>query len=126
VAHTVRRLHFDKLPEFLNVLRGDLAIVGPRAQRLEYVEAIERHIPFYRERLAVKPGMSGWAQIHLDPHFVVDAMTTLEYDLYYIKNMSLALDTLILLHTARAILVEPGLPALVPAGEEVGVRAETH
>lgn len=126
VARTVRRLHFDKLPEFLNVLRGDLAIVGPRAQRLEYVEAIERHIPFYRERLAVKPGMSGWAQIHLDPHFVVDAMTTLEYDLYYIKNMSLALDTLILLHTARAILVEPGLPALVPAGEEVGVRAETH
>jgi len=117
VARLVRKLRLDRLPEFLNVLKGELAIVGPRAERPEYEEAIERHIPFYRERYSVRPGMTGWAQVHLDRSpGIEDTMAKLEYDLYYVKNMSLGLDTLILLHTVKSMLMSGQVPARIWTG----------
>jgi len=105
-ARLVRKLRLDGLPRFLNVLRGELAIVGPRAERPEYEEAIERYIPFYRERYGIRPGMTGWAQVNLDHRpEIEDIMAKLEYDLYYINHMSLGLDTLILLHTVKLMLM---------------------
>jgi lipopolysaccharide/colanic/teichoic acid biosynthesis glycosyltransferase len=117
VARTVRKLRLERLPQFLNVVRGDLTIVGPAAIQPEYLEAIERYIPFYRERYAVRPGVTGWAQIHRQHEGRIEnTMEMLEYDLYYIKNRSLALDTLILLHTLKSMMlaveqVEPELAA---------------
>ena len=101
-----RRLGLDKLPQLINVLRGEMALVGPAPEKPEYVEALSRHIPFYREKYRAKPGMTGWAQIHwIDESGMEDAITRLEYDLYYVKNASLNLDTLIVLHTLKDILV---------------------
>lgn len=118
IARMVRKLRLDRLPEFINVLKGQLAIVGPRAERPEYEEAIEQHIPFYRERCSVRPGMTGWAQVHLDRSAEIeDTMAKLEYDLYYIKNMSLGLDTLILLHTMKSILMSAPAPARIWTGK---------
>ena len=120
VARVVRKLRLHALPQLLNVLKGDMAIVGPCADRPEFLKAIEPHIPFYRERYAVRPGITGWAQIHLNPSGEVeDTMARLEYDLYYIKHMSLGLDTLILLHTLKSMLMSPSAPARVWAGEQV-------
>jgi lipopolysaccharide/colanic/teichoic acid biosynthesis glycosyltransferase len=102
IERIVRKLWLDGLPQWINVLKGEMAIVGPRAERPEYVDAIARHIPYYRERYRVKPGMTGWAQIHWsDRDAPEDTMAKLEYDLYYLKNISLSLNTLILLHTAK-------------------------
>ena len=118
IAKCMRRFRLEELAQFLNVLKGELAMVGPRAARPEYEEAIERYIPFYRERSTVRPGVTGWAQVHLDrtPEFE-DTTTSLEYDLYYVKNRSLGLDSLILLHAIKSLLVHrrcrvtPGSPA---------------
>lgn len=105
VARAVRKLRLDGLPQILSVIKGDLAIVGPSAGHPEYQALIERYIPFYRERYAVRPGMTGWAQIHRKPEQIEDVKTMLEYDLYYIKNRSLGLDTLILLHTLKSMML---------------------
>jgi len=98
----------EGLPQLFNVLKGEMAFVGPRPDRVEYVEAIERHIPYYRERSRIAPGMTGWAQIHWtaesEPE---DTITQLEYDLYYLQNKCLKLDILILLHTSKLILAQP-------------------
>jgi lipopolysaccharide/colanic/teichoic acid biosynthesis glycosyltransferase len=116
VARTVRKLRLHKLPLLWNVIKGDMAIVGPCPDRPEYLSSIERYLPFYRERYSVRPGMTGWAQIHLNgTRDARDVMAELEYDLYYIKHISLGLDTLILLHTIKQIVMSP------PAG----VRAWT-
>ena len=104
-ARAVRKLRFDGLPQILSVIRGDMAIVGPSAGRPEYQALIERHIPFYRERYAVRPGMTGWAQVHQLPEEIEDVAIMLEYDLYYIKNRSLGLDTLILLHALKSMML---------------------
>lgn len=118
VARAVRKLRLDGLPQFLNVIKGDLAVIGPSPGRPEYQESIERHIPFYRERYAVRPGMTGWAQIHrARPERVEDIATMLEYDLYYIKNRSLGLDTLILLHTIKSLMLAEE-PPRVEADED--------
>src|SRR5262249_33518893 len=101
ISHLVRRFGLHKLPLFLNVLKGEMAIVGPQAECPLYVDALAEYIPYYRERYTVRPGMTGWAQTHLPSDGVEDTMAKLEYDLYYIKNMSLSLDTLILLHTLK-------------------------
>ena len=121
VARTVRKLRLDGLPQFLNVLKGDLAIVGPSASRPEYQQAIERYIPFYRERYAVRPGLTGWAQTRPGPQ---DVMDQLEYDLYYIKNRSLGLDTLILLHTIKLLLVTADTPRPAWAEEQMSASAQ--
>jgi len=100
VGKFLRRTHLDELPQFLNVLRGEMSLVGPRAERPELVELFQQHVPFYRARLLVKPGITGWAQINFGYASTIDeTVTKLEYDLYYIKHRGLLMDTLILLRT---------------------------
>ncbi len=100
----IRQLHLDALPQLLNVLKGDMSIVGPRPARPEFAAAISRHIPFYRQRHCVRPGLTGWSQLKYRLP-MKDAMAELEYDLYYIKHMSLGLDTFIMFHTLKSLLV---------------------
>ncbi len=105
VGRVLRRTHLDELPQFVNVLRGDMSLVGPRPERPELVEHFQQHVPFYRARLLVKPGISGWAQINQDyAANVEETFIKLEYDLYYIKHRSLLLDLLILLRTPPTML----------------------
>jgi exopolysaccharide biosynthesis polyprenyl glycosylphosphotransferase len=100
----LRRTHMDELPQFLNVLRGDMSMVGPRAERPELVEYFQKHIPFYRARLLVKPGITGWAQINFGyASTIEETITKLEYDLYYIKHRSIFMDFLILLRTPATV-----------------------
>ncbi len=101
----LRRFRIDELPQFWNVLKGEMSLVGPRPERPEFTDILERAIPYYAERSAVRPGLTGWAQInHPYGRSLQDASTKLEYDLYYIKHCSLSFDLLIALRTAWAIL----------------------
>lgn len=105
----LRRTRLDELPQLLNVLKGDMSIVGPRPERPEFVAQLQEKIPFYRARLSVKPGLTGWAQIQYQyGNSIEDALIKLEYDLYYIKYRSLPLDLLITLRTIRVILMFKG------------------
>jgi lipopolysaccharide/colanic/teichoic acid biosynthesis glycosyltransferase len=105
VGRILRRTHLDELPQFINVIRGEMSLVGPRAERPELVNMFEKHIPFYRARLLVKPGITGWAQVNYGyASTIEETMTKLEYDLYYIKRRSLFLDILILLRTPFTVL----------------------
>jgi sugar transferase (PEP-CTERM system associated) len=105
----LRKLRLDELPQFWNVVRGDMAIVGPRPERPEFVDLLAHQIPYYRQRLAVKPGISGWAQInHKYGDTELDAMIKLEYDLYYIKHVGIALDLYIIFHTIKVMLLSRG------------------
>ena len=100
VGNVLRKTRIDELPQFLNVLRGEMSIVGPRSERPELVEYYQSQIPFYRARLLVKPGISGWAQINYGyASTVEDTIIKLEYDLYYIKHRSLLTDISIILRT---------------------------
>lgn len=101
----LRRTHIDEIPQFWNVLRGDMSLVGPRAERPELVEMFQRHVPFYRARLMVKPGVTGWAQVNFGYASTIDeTIVKLEYDLYYIKHRSLLTDLVILLRTPATII----------------------
>jgi exopolysaccharide biosynthesis polyprenyl glycosylphosphotransferase len=105
----LRLTRLDEVPQLWNVFKGDMSLVGPRPERPEFVEVLEEKIPFYRARLAAKPGLTGWAQIKLGyTNDVDDAKTKLEYDLYYIKNRSIWLDVVILLQTIRVVLARKG------------------
>jgi sugar transferase (PEP-CTERM system associated) len=105
----LRRLRLDELPQLFNVLKGDMSIVGPRPERPEFVAELAQHIPYYRQRHCVKPGITGWAQINLKyGDTIEDTITKLEYDLYYIKNLAPALDALIMFHTAKVMLLSRG------------------
>jgi len=109
VGRVIRRLRFDELPQLLNVLKGEMSIVGPRPERPEFVRALSEQIPYYRQRHCVRPGITGWAQINYKyGDTLEDTITKLEYDLYYIKNMSMALDNYILFHTLKAMLLSRG------------------
>ena len=100
VGRFLRRTHLDEFPQILNVLRGDMSLVGPRPERPELVEMFQRNVPFYRARLLVKPGITGWAQINYGYASTVDeTIMKLEYDLYYIKHRSFLTDIVILLRT---------------------------
>jgi len=101
----LRRTRLDELPQCLNVLRGEMSIVGPRPERPELVGHISRSLPIYRARHAVRPGITGWAQIHYRyGSSVEDARVKLEYDLYYVKHAGFALDLMILLQTPLVML----------------------
>jgi lipopolysaccharide/colanic/teichoic acid biosynthesis glycosyltransferase len=101
----LRRYRIDEIPQFWNVLRGEMSFVGPRPERPSFVTDLARQIPYYQERLLIQPGITGWAQVnHPYGSSVTDARHKLEYDLYYAKNMSLFLDLFILLDTVRIIL----------------------
>jgi exopolysaccharide biosynthesis polyprenyl glycosylphosphotransferase len=104
VGRFLRKTHLDELPQFINVLRGDMSIVGPRAERPELIAWFQQHVPFYRARLLVKPGITGWAQINYGYAATIDeTMTKMEYDLYYIKHRNLILDFVILIRTPSMI-----------------------
>ncbi len=105
----LRKLRLDELPQLWNVLKGDMSMVGPRPERPEFVEMLAQQIPYYRQRLAVKPGITGWAQInHKYGDTLVDSMIKLEYDLYYIKHLAPALDFYIIFHTIKVMLMSKG------------------
>jgi exopolysaccharide biosynthesis polyprenyl glycosylphosphotransferase len=105
VGRILRKTHLDELPQFINVLRGDMSLVGPRAERPELVEMFQQHIPFYRARLLVKPGITGWAQVNFGYASTIDeTRVKLEYDLYYIKRRNLWMDIMILVRTPFTVL----------------------
>jgi len=104
VGRLLRKTHLDELPQFMNVLRGEMSLVGPRAERPELVEYFQKHIPFYRARLLVKPGITGWAQINFGyASTIEETISKLEFDLYYIKHRSLLTDFIILLRTPSTV-----------------------
>ncbi len=109
VGKIIRKLRFDELPQLFNVLKGEMAIVGPRPERPEFVKTLSEQIPYYRQRHCVRPGITGWAQVmHKYGDTLEDTIIKLEYDLYYIKNMSLSLDTYIIFHTIKTMLLSRG------------------
>ena len=96
----LRRTHIDEFPQFWNVLRGEMSLVGPRSERPEWIAEFQKQIPFYRARLLVKPGITGWAQVNYSYYATVEEMAIkLEYDLYYIKHRNLLMDISITLRT---------------------------
>ena len=100
-----RKYRIDEIPQFFNILRGEMSFVGPRPERPEFTEDLSETIPFFLERLLVQPGLTGWAQVNYPyGETVEDARRKLEYDLYYIKQMSTFLDIFILLDTFRIII----------------------
>ena len=105
VGYFLRRFRIDEIPQLFSVLVGEMSFVGPRPERPEMIEKITEKIPFFRERFMVQPGLTGWAQVNY-PYgsSVEDARRKLEYDLYYMKHMSLSLDLFILLDTVRIVL----------------------
>ena len=109
VGNLLRITHLDELPQFWNVLRGDMSLVGPRAERAQLIAEYQKQIPFYRARLLVKPGLTGWAQINYGyVASVTETGVKLEYDLYYIKHRSLMLDVTIVLRTIGTVLSRKG------------------
>ena len=109
VGRLLRRTHLDELPQIFNVLVGDLSIVGPRPEQAHYVHELTEKIPFYGLRHAVRPGMTGWAQVKY-PYgsSVADAMEKLQYDLYYLRHQSLTLDVRVCVRTFASILFGKG------------------
>jgi exopolysaccharide biosynthesis polyprenyl glycosylphosphotransferase len=105
VGRWLRRARIDEWPQVLNVLRSDMSLVGPRPERPEFTEQLGRAIPFYRSRLMVQPGLTGWAQVNADYGDSIEGQARkLEYDLYYLKHRSLAFDAWILLRTVGTVL----------------------
>jgi|ERR1041385_6486758 exopolysaccharide biosynthesis polyprenyl glycosylphosphotransferase len=109
VGRILRNLRLDEIPQLINVLDGDMSLVGPRPERPFFVEQLSREIPLYKRRLKVRPGITGWAQVkHRYDQSVDDVRKKLEYDLYYIENMSLRMDFKILLNTVSVVLLGKG------------------
>src|SRR3984893_17198095 len=109
VGALLRRTRLDELPQVLNVLGGDMSFSGPRPERPEFIQSLQKEIPYYMKRLSVKPGITGWAQVkYRYGASVEDSLEKLQYDLYYIKNLSLFLDLLILLNTIQVVLFARG------------------
>ncbi len=105
IGKFIRKSRIDEIPQFWNIIKGEMSFVGPRPERPEFVEELKKEIPFFNERHLVKPGLTGWAQINF-PYgaSVADAKEKLQYDLFYIKNQSIALDISIILKTINTIL----------------------
>jgi sugar transferase (PEP-CTERM system associated) len=109
VGRIIRRARLDELPQFFNVLKGEMAIAGPRPERPEFVKTLSEKIPYYRQRHCVKPGITGWAQINYKyGDTIEDTIAKLEYDLFYIKNISISLDAYIFFHTVKTMLLSRG------------------
>jgi len=109
VGRVIRKIRVDEIPQFWNILKGDMSFIGPRPERPEFVSALAGEIQYYEYRHLVAPGLTGWAQIKY-PYgaSVEDARRKLEYDLYYIKNQSFTLDVIILFETIKTILFGRG------------------
>ena len=109
VGRFIRLARLDELPQLWNVLRGDMSLVGPRPERPYFVQQLAAVIPFYMERHAVKPGVTGWAQVkYRYGASIEDAMEKLRYDLYYIKHLSIIFDLKIALETGKVIFSGKG------------------
>lgn len=109
VGRVIRKIRVDEIPQFWNIIRGEMSFVGPRPERPHFVEQLAKEIPFYEHRHLTAPGLTGWAQIKY-PYgaSVEDARQKLQYDLYYIKNQSLALDLVIVFETIKTVLFRKG------------------
>jgi len=109
VGRVIRMARLDELPQLWNVLRGEMSFIGPRPERPHFIQELQEVVPYYAQRLCVPPGLTGWAQVRY-PYgaSVEDALEKLQYDLYYIKNMSLFLDLMILLGTVQVVLFGRG------------------
>lgn len=105
VGRVIRKFRIDELPQFFNVIKGDMSLIGPRAEFIKFANDYEKEIPFYAYRHIVKPGISGWAQVLQGYNYGIDeTKVKLEYDFYYIKNFSFALDLLIVFKTIHTML----------------------
>lgn len=109
VGNFIRKWRIDEIPQLWNVLRGDMSFVGPRPEREFFIKQLEKLIPYYSERMSVKPGVTGWAQVSYGyGASVEDAIEKLNYDLFYIKNMSILMDILVILRTIKTVLFGKG------------------
>lgn len=109
VGRIIRKCRIDELPQIVNVLKGEMSFVGPRPERPEFVAELTQHVFYYSERHRVKPGITGWAQLHyIYSDSVEGGLTKLQYDLYYLRNYSLLLDLFIVIQTVRVILWPAG------------------
>ncbi|HYH45948.1 MAG TPA: TIGR03013 family XrtA/PEP-CTERM system glycosyltransferase [Thermoanaerobaculia bacterium] len=109
VGRFIRKTRLDELPQLFNVLLGDMSLVGPRPEREVFVDQLIEQTPFYEQRLVVRPGLTGWAQIKAPyASSFEESIEKLKFDLYYIKNLSIFLDLSILLSTARIVLLGRG------------------
>jgi sugar transferase (PEP-CTERM system associated) len=109
VGRWIRKFRLDELPQFLNVIRGDMGFVGPRPERPEFVQVLRQRISYYDERHSMRPGLTGWAQVQYRyGGSATDALRKLEYDLFYLKHMSLVFDCIIILKTVRIVLTGSG------------------
>jgi lipopolysaccharide/colanic/teichoic acid biosynthesis glycosyltransferase len=127
VGRVLRLTHLDELPQLWNVLKGDMSLVGPRPERPEFIPVLEQAIPNYRERLLVRPGVTGAAQLNLPPDTGIDSVRNkLNYDLFYIRNMGFWLDLRMIIATPLQAIGVPcrlvALLLLLPRPEEIEPR----
>ena len=109
IGRCIRKWRCDEIPQMLNVLKGDMAFVGPRPERPFFVEKLRKEIPFYDQRLVVRPGITGWAQIkYRYGASKEDSLEKMKYDLYYIKNLSILFDLVIIFETIKVVLFKKG------------------
>ncbi len=111
VGKFIRKTRIDELPQAISVIRGDMSLIGPRADIIDLGERLQKEIPYYSIRTVIKPGLSGWAQVNQEkpPQSVEETKIRLSYDLYYIKYRSLSLDLLITLRTIKTLLSREGM-----------------
>ena len=109
VGHFMRRTRIDELPQLINVLKGEMSMVGPRPERPYFVEQLTQQIPYFAVRQSVKPGVTGWAQVRYQYGATVeDSIEKLQYDLYYVKNHTLFLDIVVLFETVAVVITGKG------------------
>ncbi len=109
VGKFIRKVRIDEIPQIINILRGEMSLVGPRPERPFFVEQLSKEIPLYKRRLAVRPGLTGWAQVkHKYDESIEDVKMKLKYDLFYIENMSLRMDLKIIFRTVFVVMFGKG------------------
>lgn len=109
IGSLLRRSRLDEIPQLLNILKGDMSLVGPRPERPEFVNELKKMIPYYSERHYIKPGLTGWAQVcYSYGSSIEDAVEKLRYDMYYIKNISIMLDMYVIIKTFSVVLLGKG------------------
>ena len=109
IGRYLRKFRLDEIPQLWNVCKGEMSFVGPRPERECFVGELERIIPYYSERFSAKPGLTGWAQVKYGYGAnIEDAIEKLNYDLFYIKNMTLFMDLMIIIRTVRIVLFGKG------------------
>jgi lipopolysaccharide/colanic/teichoic acid biosynthesis glycosyltransferase len=109
VGRFIRKVRIDELPQLINVLRGEMSLVGPRPERPYFCDLLEKQIPYYGLRHTVRPGITGWAQVRYQYGASVEqAKTKFEYDLFYIKHLSILLDFAVLFETAKVLFWRRG------------------